>query len=254
MRNLLILLYGLFCYAVFLPTFVYLVFFVGGFLAPITIDYGVSENPWWLALPINLILILSFGLQHSLMARPKFKESLTKVIPKSMERSSYVLIASLLWILIYWQWRPMPAVFWSLETPLVRYLLWSLFGTGFLTALTSTFLLNHFQLFGLQQVCRNWRGRGVAGPQFRRPLFYRIVRHPLITGILMFMWFTPHMTIGHFLFAFGMTSYVLIALEYEERDLVDSIEPEYRDYEGVVPKLVPFPRRKPRRHIGSFGA
>lgn len=257
MQRILILLFGVIAYLVFLPTFLYLIAFVGNlqataladpipalaWLVPHSIDFGRETGPVAPAVVVNLVLIALFGLQHSVMARSGFKAWLTRVLPKPAERSVYVLIASLVLILMFWQWRPMPAVIWSVESGIGQGVLWALFAAGFGLVLLSTFLIDHFDLFGLRQVWAQFRGREPGSPRFFTPLFYRIVRHPLYLGFLIAFWATPHMTAGHLLFAAGMTAYILVGVRFEERDLVAHLGDDYRRYREQVPKLVPVPGR-----------
>ena len=234
--------YGLVSYAVFFATFLYAIGFLGGFGVPLTVDAGGPEASTGVALLINVALLALFGLQHSVMARPAFKEAWTKVIPKSMERSTYVLLSSLILALTFWLWRPMPDVLWDVPSGPARAAIWALFGLGWVVLLISTFLINHFELFGLQQVWQNLRGKRTTEARFREPLFYKIVRHPLYVGWLMTFWATPTMTVGHLVFALGASAYILVAIQFEERDLIRA-HPEYAEYRRRVPMLIPGFRR-----------
>ncbi len=234
--------YGLVSYGVFFATFLYAIGFLGGFFVPVTIDAGGPESSTGLALLINLALLTLFAVQHSVMARPGFKEAWTKVIPKSMERSTYVLLSSLILALTFWQWRPMPALVWDVQTGLGRAVAWGLFAFGWFVLLLSTFLINHFELFGLQQVWQNLRGKRTTEARFREPLFYKIVRHPLYVGWLLTFWATPTLTVGHLVFAVGCSAYILVAIQFEERDLIRA-HPEYAEYRRRVPMLIPSFRR-----------
>ena len=225
-------------YAIFFATFLYLICFVGNLpFAPITVDRGpdAAVGP---ALLIDVALIAMFGLQHSGMARQGFKRAWTKTIPKTVERSFYVLAASAVLIVLFIGWRPIEGTVWEVGG-LAGGILTLLFALGWLVVLLSTFLINHFELFGLQQAWFHMRGRDAAPPQFRQPFFYRIVRHPLYSGFLLAFWATPVMSYGHLLLAVGMTVYILIAIQYEERDLVHMFGREYEDYRGRVGMLIP---------------
>ena len=237
------LLFGGIAYLVFFATFLYLM----GFLAnlpglPSTVDIGPA-TPLAGAAMVDLALIAIFGLQHSVMARRGFKAAWTEVVPAPIERSVYVVFSSLALILLFVAWRPLPAIVWSVSGPIGEGLLWALFAAGWLIVLLSTFLLNHFELFGLSQVWRNLRGRAAAAPQFRQPFFYKLVRHPLYSGFILAFWATPVMTVGHLLFAGGMTAYILIAIRHEERDLVGLFGRDYMDYRARVGMLTPRLRR-----------
>ncbi len=234
--------YGLVSYAVFFATFLYAIGFLGGFGVPLTVDAGGPESSTGVALMINLALLTLFAVQHSVMARPGFKEAWTKVIPKSMERSTYVLLSSLILALTFWLWRPMPALVWDVQNGIGRAVMWGLFGFGWFVLLLSTFLINHFELFGLQQVWQNLRGKRATEARFREPLFYKIVRHPLYVGWLLTFWATPTLTVGHLVFALGCSAYILVAIRFEERDLIRA-HPEYAEYRRRVPMLIPGFRR-----------
>jgi protein-S-isoprenylcysteine O-methyltransferase Ste14 len=192
-------------------------------------------------LVINLGLIFLFGLPHSLMARQGFKRRWTKIVPPAAERSTYMLQSGLLTLLLIWQWRPMPAPLWQIDNAVVSFTLWAIFGLGWLIALGSTFLINHFELGGLQQVYAHLRGKEIPSPQLRTPFLYKWVRHPLQFGALVAFWSTPHMTVGRLLFATGMTLYILIGLYFEERDLVRQFGEAYREYQKRTPMLIPLP-------------
>ena len=234
--------YGLVSYAVFFATFLYAIGFLGGFGVPLTVDAGGAESSTGVALMINLALLTLFAVQHSVMARPGFKEAWTKVIPRSMERSTYVLLSSLILALTFWLWRPMPALVWDVQNGIGRAVMWGLFGFGWFVLLLSTFLINHFELFGLQQVWQNLRGKRATEARFREPLFYKIVRHPLYVGWLLTFWATPTLTAGHLVFALGCSAYILVAIRFEERDLIRA-HPEYAEYRRRVPMLIPGFRR-----------
>ena len=232
-------LYGVVCYAIFFLTFLYLVGFLGNLLVPRSIDVGPAATTL-IALTINFALIALFGIQHTVMARPEFKEKWTKIVPKSIERSTYVLITSLILILLYWQWRPMTnQVIWEAGAAWLQYLLWAVFFGGFGIVLLSTFIIDHFDLFGLRQVWLNFRQKPYTNSGFKVTFFYKFVRHPLYVGWIMAFWGTPRMTVGHLLFAVGMTAYILIAIRYEERDLVRFLGDDYSQYREKVPMLIP---------------
>jgi protein-S-isoprenylcysteine O-methyltransferase Ste14 len=211
---------------------------VGDFGVPRTVDAGGPYSPTGVALVINAVLLGIFGLQHSIMARQGFKRVWTKLVPEPVERSTYVLFTSLALILLFWQWRPIPTLVWDVQSPPGRYVLWGLFGLGWLLVLLSTFLINHFDLFGLRQVWRHLRGRDAAPVGFREPFLYRLVRHPLYVGFIVAFWAIPGMTVGHLEFALVATAYILVAVRFEEHDLA-RVHPEYAGYRQRVPMLVP---------------
>jgi methanethiol S-methyltransferase len=243
MPRLLALVYGAACYAVFLLTFLYAIGFVAGMGVPKHIDNGVS-GPFGLALAVDLALLGLFAVQHSGMARPGFKRWWTRIVPAPVERSTYVLFSSLALIALFWFWRPLPQMVWNVEQEAARVALYGLSALGWLMVLTGTFMINHFDLFGLKQVWQYSRGAGNYGEQpFVTRAFYRIVRHPLMLGFLVAFWATPTMTLGHLLFALATTGYILIAVKFlEERDLVAALGDDYRDYQRRVPMLLPWPR------------
>jgi protein-S-isoprenylcysteine O-methyltransferase Ste14 len=239
-------IYGSFAYGVFLCTFLYAVGFVGGLVVPKTIDSGaVVSLPE--ALIVNTLLLGLFAVQHSVMARPAFKRLWTRIVPKPVERSTYVLFASLALILLFWQWRPMPASLWNIANPALTTAVWAVFWAGWALVLVSTFLISHFELFGLQQVVFHWLGRPMPEPAFRTPLVYRQVRHPLYLGFLMAFWATPVMTAGHLMFAATTTAYILIAIQLEEHDLTELFGDQYRAYRKQVAMLIPGLVRRGRR-------
>lgn len=235
--------FGIAAYGVFLGVFLYLIAFVGDFAVPRSIDTGPAVAPI-VALAVNIGLIALFGLQHSLMARPRFKAWLGRAVPKPLERSLYVMATNLILILLFLLWRPIPDVIWSAESDWARILLWAGFGAGWAIVFVSTWLLNHFELFGLQQHWLNVRGREAAAPSLREPLFYKWVRHPLYSGFILAFWSIPTMTAGHMLLALGLTVYILIAIRYEERDLVGMFGSDYEEYRGRVGMLTPRLRRR----------
>lgn len=237
MKRTLILLYGVVCYVIFLATFLYAVGFVGNFGVPKAMD-SPRDTGLAAALAINLGLLALFALQHSVMARPAFKRAWTRVIPESAERSTYTLLSSLALILLFWQWRPLGGVVWNVESPLGRGLLYAAFAFGWGLVLVATFLLNHFDLFGLRQVWLQFRGRPYRPLPFKTPGPYRMVRHPLYVGWFFAFWATPTMTVTHLLFAVMTTAYIVIAIRWEERDLVAAL-PDYAQYRRNVPMLLP---------------
>lgn len=238
MQRLVIFVYGLLAYLIFLASFLYAVGFVGGFVVPKTIDTG-SESGIAVAIVIDLLLLSVFAVQHSVMARPFFKRWWTTIIPGAAERSTYVLASSLLLFLLFWQWQPLPGLVWKVAEPAWAAVLWSLFGLGWLIVLTSTFLINHFDLFGLRQVCLQFVGRPYTPIAFQTPWLYRVVRHPIMVGFLIAFWATPTMSHGHLLFAAVVTAYVIVALQFEERDLVHFHGDSYSQYQREVSMLLP---------------
>ena len=238
------LLFSAIAYTIFLGTFLYLIAFVGDLpFVPRTVDVG-PEAPIAAAIGINLALIALFGLQHSVMARPGFKRWWTQFVPPPAERSVYVLAASVMLIILFLSWRPISGSVWDLTGTAFELPMWILFGAGWAIVLTSTFLINHFELFGLQQAWLNLRGRVAAAPQLRQPLFYRWVAHPLYSGFFLAFWATPQMSYGHLLLAGGMSLFMLIAIQFEERDLTDFFGDAYRQYRSGVGMLVPRLRRR----------
>lgn len=239
MTRALYLLVGVLCYFIFFGTFLYLLAFVGDFpFIPRTVDAG-PESPLGIALIIDVALIALFGLQHSVMARPGFKAAWTRIVPEPLERTFYVLASSIALILLVALWRPIPGYVWVTDTPWIQYILLGLFAIGWGIVLISTFLLNHFELFGLAQVWSHARGQEMAPPRFRTPLFYSAVRHPIYSGFIMAFWATPAMTWGHLLLSVGMTVYILIGIAHEERDLVGVFGDTYVEYRARVGMLVP---------------
>jgi methanethiol S-methyltransferase len=232
-------LYGLAAYAVFFASFLYAIGFVSGLVVPKTIDTG-PVVPTTEALIVNILLMLLFALQHSVMARRQFKEWWTQYVPKSVERSTYVLFASLALALLFWQWRAMPGIVWQVVNPQIAVAIIGLSFVGWLLVLTSTFLINHFELFGLHQVTNNLAGRPMPAPRFRTPLFYKLVRHPIYLGFIVAFWAAPTMTIGHLLFAAVTTAYIIVGTLLEEHDLIEMFGDEYRRYRERVSMLVPW--------------
>lgn len=239
---MLAILYATICYVVFLVAVVGSVGFIGNFGVPKTIDgggaAGVTE-----ALVVDALLLGLFAVQHSLMARPAFKRAWTRVVPASVERSTYVLASSLVLLLLMWQWRPLPQVIWATHGTAYAVLLGG-YGLGWLIVLLSTFMLSHFELFGLRQAWNALARRVAAAPRLERAWLYRFVRHPIMSGFLLAFWLTPVMTLGHLVFAIACTGYILVGVRLEERDLEEALGDEYRRYKREVPMLVPLPRRR----------
>ena len=238
MARIIAFAYGVVSYAIFFGTFLYAVGFVGNFAVPKTLD-GVPQLPLFQALLINLGLLTVFAVQHSLMARPAFKKWWTLVVPKPVERSTYVLFSSLALILLFWQWQPLGGVVWEVADPTGRAILYGLFAFGWLLVLVTTFLINHFDLFGLRQVWLYLRKQPYTPLKFVMPGPYKLVRHPLYVGWFFAFWATPTMTITHLLFAAATAGYILIAIQLEERDLVGEHGESYNAYRRKVPMLIP---------------
>jgi protein-S-isoprenylcysteine O-methyltransferase Ste14 len=239
MGRFIALLYGLAAYLVFFFAFLYAIGFVEGLWVPKTIDNG-TVVPMTEALIVNLLLMSLFAVQHSVMARRQFKDWWTRYVPKSVERSTYVLFASLALILLFWQWRPMPTLVWQVTDPRIAVTITGLSFVGWLLVLTSTFLINHFELFGLHQVANHLAGHPMPAVRFKTPVLYKIVRHPIYLGFIIAFWAAPAMTIGHLLFAAVTTAYIFVGIFLEERDLVVLFGDEYRRYKERVAMLVPF--------------
>jgi methanethiol S-methyltransferase len=241
MSRIIAFLYGIASYAFAFVTLLYAICFVSGFIAPKTIDSGAA-GPVMEAIVVNLILMSIFAVQHSVMARPQFKEWWTRIVPKSVERSTYVLFASLALALLYWQWRPIPTVFWQIENPEIAKAIMAVSLIGWFILFTSTFLINHFELFGVHQVVNNLSGRPMPSPRFRTPFYYKFVRHPIYLGLIIAFWSAPVMTAGHLLFAAVTTAYIFVGILLEERDLINVFGDEYRRYRTRVSMLVPWRR------------
>lgn len=231
-------LYGTLSYLVFVGTFLYALGFITGVVVPKTIDTG-SAVPLTEALIVDLVLMSLFAVQHSVMARRQFKEWWTQYVPKSVERSTFVLFSSLALVLLFWQWRPIPTIVWQVENPYAAAVMGLSFA-GFGLVLASTFLINHFELFGLHQVANHLAGRDMPAQRFRTPALYKVVRHPLYLGFIVGFWAAPTMTVGHLLFAAVTTAYIFVGALLEERDLIDIFGDEYRRYRERVPMLLPW--------------
>lgn len=234
---------GVVCYAAFLAAFLYLIGFVGDLGVPRSVSTG-PLLPWSAALAQDLALLLAFGLQHSVMARPGFKRAWTRTVPAALERSAYVLCTCLVLVLLFLGWRPLPAPVWAVAAGPARAALWAVFALGWALVLASSFHLSHAELFGLAQSWRGYRGLAHREPAFRTPGLYRLVRHPLMLGFLLAFWATPRMDAGHLLFAMAMSCYILVGTRFEERDLRRSLGDEYAAYCRRVPMLLPLPRRR----------
>jgi protein-S-isoprenylcysteine O-methyltransferase Ste14 len=241
-RRIAIFLYGLACYAIFFATFLYAIGFIGNFAVPRTID-GEPRLPFGQALAIDLALLALFAVQHSVMARPGFKRRWTRIVPAAAERSTYVLLSSVCLIVLFALWQPLGGVVWSVQDPIGRALLYGLFALGWAIVLISTFLISHFDLFGLRQVWLELVRKPYTPLEFGTPLFYRYVRHPLYVGWFFAFWSTPEMTAAHLVFALMTTAYILTAIQLEERDLL-AAHPEYEEYRRRVPMLLPRLRRR----------
>lgn len=241
---MLVMLYGLVCYFAFFGAILYAIGFVGNFVVPKSIDTGIIESPAK-AVAIDALLLGLFAIQHTIMARPGFKKWWTRYVPVQIERSTFVLAASLLLMLLFWQWRPMPGVVWSVEHELAGALLTGISLIGWGLVFYSSFLIDHFDLFGLRQTFFHWRSWTYTHPPFKKPLLYQLVRNPLMLGFLLAFWATPVMTQGHLLFAGLSTAYILVGIQFEERDLLRILGEDYRLYRRRTPMIFPWPRKGP---------
>lgn len=255
--RLAILLYAIVSYAIFTASFLYALGFVGNYVVPKSIDRSIDAGDHTNlsgAIVVNLLLMSLFAIQHSVMARPSFKRWMATRLPAACQRSTYVLLSSLILLLLFWQWRPIPAPIWQ-ASGIAALLLTGVHWLGWLIAFASTHMLDHFDLFGLRQAFFALRGADMPQQSFRTPLFYKIVRHPIMLGFLLAFWATPEMTAGHLLFALANTAYILVGLQFEERDLIAEFGATYQQYRRQVPMLVPrlFGRRSTenRRPVGA---
>ena len=246
MRRVLGFLYGVIAYAGFMGWMVYMIGFLGHFPVPINVDSGPA-GPIAIAIFINLVLVFLFAVQHTIMARPAFKQWWTRIIPEPLERSTYVLCADIIMGVMIWQWRPIEGVIWHVENTVAAYILIGVSLLGWITVVLSSFMINHFELLGLQQVWHYLRGTEAKEITFKLRGFYKYVRHPLMLGFLMFFWGTPHMTASHLCFAVLFTIYVLIGTRFEERDLMKCHPEDYGKYKEEVPGLIPFTKRKSKQ-------
>lgn len=244
MRRIMAFVYGVVCYCVFFVTFLYAIGFVGNLLVPRSIDSGAA-GPAVMALIVNLALLGLFAMQHSGMARQGFKRWWTRYVPQSVERSTYVLLSSLALILLYWLWQPLPELIWDVQNDIGAAVLWALFAAGWLIVLLSTFMTDHFDLFGLRQVYLHLRGIPYTPPPFRQIALYRYVRHPIMAGFIIAFWATLQMSAGHLLFAVVTTLYILAGVYLEERDLLRVFGERYAQYRQQVPMLIPGLKRRP---------
>jgi len=252
MKRILALVYGLCVYVFFLGTFLYAIGFIGNVGVPKSIDSG-PQSSTATAMVIDLLLLSVFAVQHSVMARHGFKRQWTRIVSRHVERSTYVVAASAALALLLWQWRPVPNMLWEVRATGAIFTLRLLFWAGWGVLLISTFVVNHFELFGLEQVWAYFRGRELHCPEFKTPALYRLIRHPLYAGFVIAFWSTPVMTTGHLLFSVATTGYILVGIYFEERDLIAAYGQAYREYREHVPMLVPFikPAKKRQKQVGE---
>lgn len=248
MKRVLIFAFGLVSYLIFFAVLLYWIGFMENLFVPKGIDSGLSRSIV-IAAFINFLLVAAFGLQHSTMARGKFKEWITGFVPKAAERSMYVLVSSLIFILMFWLWQPIDITIWQVQNEITEYFIYGFFALGWILLLLSTFLINHFELTGLQQIYTYLRKKPMEHPKFQTPLLYRIVRHPMMIGIIVAIWATPHMTAGHLMFSVLMTTYILIGIYFEERDLIKNFGDKYITYRNSVPKIIPIGKKKQNERI-----
>lgn len=243
MGKIISFIYGIIAYLIFLIGILYAIGFVGNFIVPKSIDSG-TEATFWTALLVNVLLLSIFATQHSVMARPAFKKWITGVISPAIERSTYVLLSSLALLLIYWQWQPISTIVWKAENETIAMIITGVFFFGWLVVFLSTFMINHFELFGLKQIFDNLKNKLTENPKFQTNFFNKIVRHPIMLGFIIAFWATPLMTVGHLIFSITTTAYIIVAVKYfEEKDLRKSIGKEYEDYQNRVPMIIPFTKR-----------
>ena len=239
MKKSIAFIYGIIAYSIFIVAFLYAIGFVGNFLVPKAIDAG-TETSFMSALIVNALLLSVFALQHSIMARPKFKAWFTRIINPAIERSTYVLLSSLALLLIYWQWQPIRTIVWEAQNETIALIITGVFFLGWLIVFLSTFMINHFELFGLKQIFDNLKNKRTENPHFQMNWFYKIVRHPIMLGFIIAFWATPTMTVGHLIFSITTTAYILIAVKFlEEKDLRKAIGKQYENYQKIVPMFVP---------------
>ncbi|MCH2048334.1 MAG: isoprenylcysteine carboxylmethyltransferase family protein [Trichodesmium sp. ALOHA_ZT_67] len=247
MSRTLVFIYGIVCYLISLMTFLYTIGFVGNLIVPKTLDLNL-DGSLIKGLLIDILLIFLFGVQHSIMARQSFKKWWTKIIPEVIERSTYVLMASLVLLLLCWQWSSFGGIIWNIQNPIIFNIIYGIFAVGWLIVFLSTFMINHFDLFGLRQVYLYWRGQEYEDLEFRNPGFYKYIRHPIMLGFLIAFWATPLMTSSHLVFAIGITIYVLIGIKLEEVDMISIYGNLYQEYRQQVSMLIPVPKIKFIKH------
>lgn len=243
MNRIIALLYGIISYLIFLATIIYAIGFFGNFIVPKSIDSSEMDTVAH-SLIINFTLIGIFAIQHSVMARPAFKHWVMHFIPQAIERSTYVLLSSLALILLYWQWRPINMMVWNVENSVGYYALWILYSVGWLILLISTFLISHFDLFGIRQVYLNIKCHEYTDIPFSTPFFYKLVRHPIMLGFIIIFWTTPYMTVAHLVFSTVITIYIIIALQLEEHDLINYYGHLYKAYQQKVSMILPIPKKE----------